>query len=253
MKTRRLFLIVVLLALIVPLSAQLAIGKKVSCDQIGKGVGYFLFFYRDVPMLEKLNEAAVPVVQAMVHKALQEKVSALPGTAVDLSAPPAGLQSSQAIKLGLGGATYSTQAKPFAEAMKKAGVGYSYALIFYTTNLGPKDVSKPLSTAMEELPSIDLNDNGNTIKVFNFIDIKLGILDATGKDVASSKELIFSYRDWFNKKYPEFMSGQTDKLPEGVDYNSASQYALFISESMQTLFDALPEHKALTSCPKEPK
>jgi len=253
MKTRRIFLAVVLLALVVPVSARLALGNKVSCDRIGKGAAYFLFFYKELPAVEKLNAEAVPVVQAMLQKALQKKVSALPGTAVDLSAPPASLTQAQAVKLKLGGLDYSFQAKPIADAMAKGCNGYTYGFFCYTTNIGPKDVTKPLTPPQEELPVIELNNNGQTVKVFNFIWMQLTILDVSGKEAAKGKEMAFSYRDWFNKKYPEFMSGQTDKLPEGVDYNAASQYALFIGESMQAVFDALPEHKALAACPKEPK
>lgn len=253
MKLRATLVLVVLAVLAVPLTARLALGKKIDCSQVGKGVGYYLFFYRDVPMFQKLDPAAASAVEAMVGKVLKEKAAAAPGTPADLAAPPIGLTQAQAVKIGMGGTTYEFQGKPIGEALKKAGLGYAYCLVFYSTNIGPKDINKPLTSGMEELPTLDLNDNGATIKVFNFINLRVNLIDAEGKDVAKGKESIFSYRDWFTKKYPDFMSGRTSQLPEGVAYDSAAQYALFISESLQTLLDALPEHKALASCPKEAK
>lgn len=252
MKFRKVFPLVVFLALSLPLAAPLA-GKKIDCAQIGKGLGYFLFFYHEIPMFEKLNPDAVPVVQAMAQKALQEKLKGLPGIPADLSAPPASLTAGQAVSLKLGGLEYSFQAKPMAEAMAKTGSGLAYGLIFYSTNIGPKDANKPLSSSTEELPAIELDNNGQTVPVFNFISMRLSLLDSSGKEIARGKEAVFSYRDWFNKKYPEFMSGQSNALPEGVTYNSASQYALFISDSMQAIFDALSEHKTLVACPRETK
>jgi hypothetical protein len=221
--------------------------NKVNCESVKSGIGYFVYMMEEVPMFENLDAKSLSLVKKNYQTAVTQVMSEQYFSDSDLSEDPFNLKTEDVITTKMKGFSYDFDGKKLTQTALSKNLGYVFTFILYTVPFGPKEEKGMLDT--EELPSIELKGPEGNYRAYNFISVRCFIYEpGAKKPIAKTKEKQYSYREWFMKKYPEFFSGESEELPSGVDFNSGSQYQVFIKESLIEIMKTSPELVHLKTC-----
>ena len=250
-----------LIIIVLCLSASPAWPKKTEadpCAKLDQGIGFFLL------MAEKLTNFSTPPGSSLeeIRLVMENELGKLPGSATadrNLRNDSALGGDEGIVKTRLMGLPVSIDGKKLAEAARRHSRGYYFYVFFYSINVTMEKKAEGKTTLrgalnLEEQPILNLKKDGRTITVMDAVFLAGEVhLAETDKKYLALKEHQYSYNHWFKEKYADFFSGKANALPEGVDYESWSQYDLFLRESLLKWMQSYPEMQQLLNCPAPEK
>jgi hypothetical protein len=234
--------------LLVPLIGAGTEKSKGNCDGLKDGVGYYAFYFTNIRGMKTLDEKSAAFVRTLYNTSMANLMKDKFKVYYNLREAPSSLKDEDVVKIKMQGAAIDFDEKKLAQAAASRNLGYVVGVVFYPSNIGLKDNSNMLK-GLSEVPDIEFNDTPDKLKSFNFLSVQVFLYADSGKLIGKSKfDMTDSYREWFMAKYPDFFSGKVDALPEGVDYNSSSQYQLFLQSTIAKYMDSLPDLVDLAKC-----
>ncbi len=222
--------------------------SKIQCEDLKKGVGFYSYWILDLPAQERLDDASYKELNSIFLKVSGELMQKEFPAVVDISSVPE-LAPEKVIKSSLKGALWDINEKELIKEAAKRNLGYVIFCLVYSMPEGFKDGAVSLNT--EEMPNIILEGGEYSISAQNYFCMEIILFDVKkSKKIEKSKSLksVGSYKHWFVQKYPDFFNGESDELPEGVDYNSIDSYALFIEENLFKTLASLDVYTEIKAC-----
>ena len=78
----------------------------VTCDRVVHGIGYYGYFFRNLPLSSGLDQASLDTVEAMFQAELAGEMKAFAAPTLDLKSEPFSKKDPEMVKVRAGGAHY---------------------------------------------------------------------------------------------------------------------------------------------------
>jgi hypothetical protein len=245
MNIKRLFTLCFLVAAAFIFQSDYMSAKKpeVTCDKVKKGIGYYPFFFKNIPLSAGLDENSLSAVESMFLSAFSEQMKTFKAPVKDLKSSPFSFKDIEMVRVKAGGMYYEFLNKKLFKYVYRDSIDYVIFCVLYTQSEGAQDRSS------REFKAIDFKGEETSFKAYNFIVLKSFIYGPDSeKPLAKTKEQVYLYKEWFARRHPEFSRKNLKELFEVDKFKSADQYRMFMKDSVKKHLMSFEQIKVFRTC-----
>ena len=219
--------------------------RVVTCDKVKNGIGYYPFFFKNIPLSAGLDENSLSAVESMFLSVFSEQMKTFKAPVKDLKSSPFSFKDIEMVRVKAGGMYYEFLNKKLFKYVYRDSIDYAIFCALYTQSEGAQDRSS------REFKAIDFKGEETSFKAYNMIVLRSFLYGPDSeKPLAKTKEQVYLYKEWFAGRHPEFSKKNLKELFEVDKFKSADQYRMFMKDSVKKHLMSFEQIKVLRSCKK---